>query len=216
MNSGPQRGAGNPESASSEPTKDPCTNAIQSCKMDEARAVMHWPLVTLDFEASSLTDRSYPIEVGVARWSDPGRRIMTWSTLIRPTRQWIASQDWAETAQEVHGIAEGELAAGMLPHLILRRLDDIVGTALAFCDGGINDAFWMRRLCEAAGSSPDFALGDLDALMISLPSPMQRRAETWLSTDRVEHRAGPDALRHMRMIAAAVYIDPGDALAIHI
>ena len=174
-----------------------------------------WPLVTLDFEASSLSDRSYPIEVGVARWSSPERPIMTWSTIIRPSPEWKRTGEWSNESQKVHGIARSELDEGMLPRLVLNRLDDIVGDSLAFCDGGINDSIWMRRLSQAGGRSPEFALGDLDALMISLPSHMQDRAERWLAQNRVEHRAGDDALRHMHMIASAIDVRPGPAIPIH-
>jgi len=52
-------------------------------------AVLSWPIVTLDFEASSLTDRSYPIEVGVSRWSRPDMPIMWWSTIILPHPDWM-------------------------------------------------------------------------------------------------------------------------------
>ena len=109
-----------------------------------------------------------------------------------------------------------KLSEGMKPKLILKRLDDIVGHSLALCDGGINDSFWMKRLSEAAGRSPNFALGDIDALMISMPRPMQQRAENWLAITPVVHRAAPDALRHMGMIAAALDIAPVDPIEIHI
>lgn len=180
------------------------------------RSVIRWPIVTLDFEASSLSDRSYPIEVGVARWSAPDAPIMTWSSLIRPHPDWKRSGDWSGESEKVHGITQAEAEEGMLPRLVLTRLDDIVRDALAFCDGGINDSFWMRRLSQAAGRSPDFALGDLDALMISLPPDMQCRAERWLSQNRVTHRAGEDALRHMHMIASALDVRPGSPGPIHI
>jgi len=177
---------------------------------------IRWPLVTLDFEASSLSDRSYPIEVGVARWSGPDAPIMTWSSLIRPDPDWKRSGVWTAEAEKVHGITQADTREGMLPRLVLARLDDIVGDALAFCDGGINDAFWMRRLSQSAGRSPDFALGDLDALMIRLPTDMQARAERWLARNRVTHRAGEDALRHMEMIAHAIDASSGPAIPIHI
>ena len=189
-------------------------------EMDRSQEVsggsFRWPLVTLDFEASSLSDRSYPIEVGVARWSAPDAPIMTWSSIIRPSPEWKRSGDWSQESEKVHGIPRSELDEGMLPRLLLAKLDDIVGDALAFCDGGVNDSFWMRRLSLAAGRSPDFALGDLDALMISLPDVMQDRAKAWLLQNPVTHRAGEDSLRHMNMIASALDAPPGPSIPIHI
>ena len=43
-----------------------------------------WPLFTIDFDASSLEPRSYPIEVGIYRRRSPGHPIEGWSTLIGP------------------------------------------------------------------------------------------------------------------------------------
>lgn len=192
------------------------SHGIMGGMTKDPRTAIRWPIVTLDFEASSLSDRSYPIEVGIARWSAPDAPIMTWASLIRPAPDWKRSGDWSKDSEKVHGIAQSELDEGMLPRLVLAKLDDIVRDALAFCDGGINDSFWMLRLSQAAGRSPDFALGDLDGLMIHLPTDMQSRAERWLSQNRVVHRAGEDALRHIHMIAAALDVRPGTSIPIHI
>ncbi len=56
---------------------------------------------TLDFEASSLSQKSWPIEIGLA-WLDGGE-VQTWSTLIRPEQDWNLS-DWAPQSAAVHGI----------------------------------------------------------------------------------------------------------------
>jgi DNA polymerase III subunit epsilon len=47
---------------------------------------------TLDFEASSLTDKSWSIEVGLS-WLETGE-VRTWSSLIRPAVGWGLS-DWS-------------------------------------------------------------------------------------------------------------------------
>jgi len=47
---------------------------------------------TLDFEASSLSQDSWPIEVGLS-WL-AGGEVQTWSTLIRPAPDWNLSE-WA-------------------------------------------------------------------------------------------------------------------------
>jgi DNA polymerase III epsilon subunit-like protein len=61
---------------------------------------------TLDFEASSLSQESWPIEVGLS-WLTDGE-VQTWSTLIRPAANWELS-DWAPQSAAVHGIALEEL-----------------------------------------------------------------------------------------------------------
>ena len=58
-------------------------------------------LVFLDFEASSLSDKSYPVEVGWV-WEDGTEE----AHLIRPAPHWT---DWDMKAQEIHGIPRAEL-----------------------------------------------------------------------------------------------------------
>ena len=98
----------------------------------------------LDFEASSLSERSYPIEVawvfedGIAR-----------SFLIRPAEGWT---DWSERAEQVHGIARATLLAQGTPHDEVARImvaeltgHDIVATAPSW------DGKWLSALLRAAG-----------------------------------------------------------------
>jgi hypothetical protein len=52
-------------------------------------------IVFLDFEASSLNKKSFPIEVAWVFQDGRSR-----SYLIRPAPEWI---DWSDEAEEVHG-----------------------------------------------------------------------------------------------------------------
>ena len=54
---------------------------------------MNFPLIVLDFEASSLSDDSYPIEVGVALVLNSDGPIRVWSSLIQPCREWTSRHD---------------------------------------------------------------------------------------------------------------------------
>lgn len=47
-------------------------------------AGLPWPVAAIDFEASSLDEDSYPIEVGLALWPAPGESILSWTALIQP------------------------------------------------------------------------------------------------------------------------------------
>jgi hypothetical protein len=47
----------------------------------EPSTTLSWPLYAIDFEASSLEDCSYPIEVGIAVWPACEAPILGWSTL---------------------------------------------------------------------------------------------------------------------------------------
>lgn len=63
-----------------------------------------WPLITIDFDASSLDGGTYPIEVGICRWMAPDRDIEGRSSLIKPTQEWIDHGSWSPASAEVHRI----------------------------------------------------------------------------------------------------------------
>ena len=74
----------------------------------------------IDFEASGLSDKSYPIEVA---WSIYGGPIESY--LISPAgiESWT---DWDPVSEKVHGISRSDLLAnGLAPPLICHRLTDL-------------------------------------------------------------------------------------------
>lgn len=101
-------------------------------------------LAFLDFEASSLSERSYPIEVAWV-FEDGASR----SFLIRPAPEWT---DWGERAEQIHGIARATLLAEGVPHDEVARTmvaeltgHDLVATAPSW------DGKWLSALLRAAG-----------------------------------------------------------------
>jgi hypothetical protein len=52
------------------------------------------PLAIIDFEASALTLKSYPIEVGVAIATSFSTPIVNWSSLIVPAPNWDLASQW--------------------------------------------------------------------------------------------------------------------------
>ncbi|SKA51621.1 hypothetical protein [Enterovibrio nigricans] len=114
--------------------------------------------VTLDFEASGLTEASYPIEVG---YSLPDGSSV--SLLINPessSENWQYWDDYAEN--EIHGISRQELMTkGMsvfdvCAHLNSRLCvyDDVI------CDSQW-DLFWLGRLYKSAHMRPAFTLTEV-------------------------------------------------------
>lgn len=101
-------------------------------------------LVFLDFEASSLNDDSYPIEVG---WIfEDGREE---SHLIRPAPKWT---DWDPTAEAVHGVSRVTLEAEGEPHdEVARRMLDTLGGHELYASSPSWDGKWMSVLLRAAG-----------------------------------------------------------------
>lgn len=100
--------------------------------------------VFLDFEASSLGKRSYPIEVA---WVfEDGR---SESHLIRPAPDW---DDWDEEAQAIHGIARETLLRDGEPHdmVAARMIDQLSGQDLR-ASAPSWDGKWLSALLRAAG-----------------------------------------------------------------
>ncbi|WP_347303416.1 transcriptional regulator [Croceibacterium sp. TMG7-5b_MA50] len=100
-------------------------------------------LVFLDFEASSLSDRSYPIEVGWV-WED-GRGE---AHLIHPAPRWT---DWDMRAQAIHGIARAELETKGEDHAaVARRMVDVLSGHDLCASAPSWDGKWLSALLRAA------------------------------------------------------------------
>lgn len=100
--------------------------------------------IFLDFEASSLGDDSYPIEVGWA--AEDGR---CESHLIRPAPDW---RDWDPAAEAVHGLARERLEREGEPHeAVARRAVEALSPHEVFVSAPSWDGKWMSVLLRAAG-----------------------------------------------------------------
>lgn len=100
--------------------------------------------VFLDFEASSLSDDSYPVEVG---WVfEDGR---TECHLIRPAPKWT---DWDLTAEAIHGVSRATLEAEGEPHeAVARRMLDTLSGHELYASSPSWDGKWLSVLLRAAG-----------------------------------------------------------------
>ncbi len=101
-------------------------------------------LVFLDFEASSLGKRSYPIEVG---WAfEDGR---SEAHLIRPAPGWT---DWDAGAQAIHGISRDELTAEGAAHdAVANRMIEVLSGHDLVASAPSWDGKWLSTLLRAAG-----------------------------------------------------------------
>lgn len=173
-----------------------------------------WPLITLDFEASALDARSYPIEVGICRWQAPDAPLEGWSTLITPTEHWATHGLWSRASELVHGIAQEELYEGLSPTETIERLNQIAGAGACYCDGGTYDLDWARKLNAASEIKATFKLGDWDMLTAHLAPNEYMQAIHWMDQTSIPHRAGPDAQRLMKALARALGVADGDVVPI--
>ncbi len=101
-------------------------------------------LVFLDFEASSLAKRSYPVEVA---WVfEDGR---SEEHLIRPAPGW---DDWDADAERIHGIARSTLDDDGVPHdVVAGRMVDVLGGHDLLASAPSWDGKWLSALLRSAG-----------------------------------------------------------------
>lgn len=100
-------------------------------------------LAFLDFEASSLGSRSYPIEVAWVFEDGSGE-----SHLIRPAPDW---DDWSAESEAIHGISRATLLAEGEYHTDVanRMVAALTGHRL-FASAPSWDGQWLSRLLRAA------------------------------------------------------------------
>ena len=100
--------------------------------------------VFLDFEASSLSDRSHPIEVA---WVFQDGRSET--RLIAPAPAW---DDWDAASEAIHGIARATLVADGEPHdAVAHRMVEVLDGHELFASAPSWDGKWLSVLLRGAG-----------------------------------------------------------------
>jgi hypothetical protein len=100
--------------------------------------------VFLDFEASSLSQESYPIEVGWAGEDSSGE-----THLIRPAPGW---SDWDASAEAIHHIGREMLLNQGEPHeAVARRVLEALGPHDVYVTAPSWDGMWLSKLLRAAG-----------------------------------------------------------------
>jgi DNA polymerase-3 subunit epsilon len=173
------------------------------------RTALPWPLAVIDFEASSLDQDGYPIEVGLAFWPSPDEAIYGWSTLIEPAGEWTRHGHWSPKSAKVHGISGRELLANGMPvDRVAARLNEMLGSErIAWCDGDAYDIHWTGELFKAAKATPLFHLGAWHRLLAMVGPTMRERGLEWLEQAPARHRAREDAEQLVRALAYAVGIE---------
>lgn len=100
--------------------------------------------VFLDFEASSLSDHSHPIEVA---WVFQDGRSET--HLIAPAPAW---NDWDPASEAIHGIARATLVAEGEPHdVVATRMVEALDGHELFASAPSWDGKWLSVLLRASG-----------------------------------------------------------------
>lgn len=100
-------------------------------------------IVFLDFEASSLGKKSYPIEVAWVMASGHEE-----SHLIRPAPEWT---DWSDEAEAIHKICRARLIAEGMPHdELARHMVDVLSGHALYASAPSWDGQWLSKLLRAA------------------------------------------------------------------
>ena len=115
----------------------------------------------LDFEASSLSDQSYPVEVA---WVFQDGR--TESHLIKPAPEWV---DWNPQAEAIHGISRATLTSEGQPHdVVATRMIEALSDHDLFASAPSWDGKWLSVLLRGAGLPRDaLRLRDTDEALRS-------------------------------------------------
>jgi DNA polymerase III epsilon subunit-like protein len=179
---------------------DPANTSVKSRNLYEIqrRKEITMRPVFIDFEASSLSPKSWPIEVGIARVG--GNEVIVESKLIRPHPSW-AMAEWHAESAAVHGISLEELAGAEAAGDVARWLVDEVAGELLLSDAPEFDQRWCDRLLKLIGGSHDLRLTDFDQAVWWAFSEEDGKLNpgripdvySALSDRRTKHRAGDDA-----------------------
>lgn len=101
-------------------------------------------IVFLDFEASSLGKRGFPIEVGWA--AEDGS---TYGSLIRPAPGW---EEWNAEAERVHGIPKKRLFREGAPHgEVAAHMVEMLAAHDLYASAPSWDGHWLSLLLRASG-----------------------------------------------------------------
>jgi len=130
--------------------------------------------IFIDFEASSLSPRSYPIEFA---WGSDTKDVL--SFLISPANI-PAWTDWNPQAEETHGISREELLQnGMDVKKAARTIVSALDGCILYSDAPKHDYFWFRELYQAAGLMlPKIEIKHVDELLYGILRPYYKDSNT--------------------------------------
>lgn len=147
----------------------------------------------LDFEASSLSAHSWPIEVGIS-WIEE-KQVKTWSSLIRPHPDWDIS-DWSPQSEAVHRIPLLDLQTAPPAAEVASELLTLASGLILTSDAPEFELHWLSRLFDAGGFAPASDIESFHAVSFGLYTgfALDMLYET-LELTKAPHRAGPDSAR---------------------
>lgn len=152
----------------------------------------------IDFEASSLSPQSWPIEVGIA-WLD-GNRVVVESKLIKPDPSWPEG-DWNPESEAVHNIPRSDLEDAEPAKDVAQWLQSVTIGRTLVSDAPEFDQRWLDRLLSTVEEPLHMQIDDLNRILriafshedgIVAPGRLHYAYKNRMSR-KVIHRAGSDA-----------------------
>jgi hypothetical protein len=132
----------------------------------------------IDFEASSLASRSFPIEVA---WNLEDGYMHSY--LISPATipRW---KDWNPASAKIHGISMEELLAnGRAPAEVCGLMIETLSGKTVYCDAPSFDGMWLGKLfVKGIAAHAPFQLKHVDELLAVMIGPTAPDATTALET----------------------------------
>ncbi|WP_298905093.1 exonuclease domain-containing protein [uncultured Aliiroseovarius sp.] len=167
--------------------------------LDEDGNVVHLQgPVFIDFEASSLSPQSWPIEVGIA-WLD-GNRVVVESKLIKPDPSWPEG-DWNPESEAVHNIPRSDLEDAEPAKDVAQWLRSITIGRTLVSDAPEFDQRWLDRLLSTIEEPLHMQIDDFNRILriafshedgIVAPGRLHYAYKNRMSRKAI-HRAGSDA-----------------------
>jgi DNA polymerase III subunit epsilon len=159
-------------------------------------------IIFIDFEASSLDDDSWPIEIGLA-WIDEKEKLRSASKLIKPHPSW-SMEAWSDKSQKIHGIELSELEAAPEAQEVARWVERMTGTSILMSDAPPFDGMWMSRLMSTIGQEQSFEIFGVQQEAHDYFDEGRSMFFRAFANGHSTHRAAADALRLAQAWRAAL------------
>lgn len=159
----------------------------------------HERLIFLDFEACSLSQNSWPIEIGMSSLvlKDDAYTVKTWDRLIKPDDTWSMSA-WSHQSQGVHNISRADLDAGVPAHELAETVREKLRGKVVISDSPPHETYWLNTLLCAGQGAMHLIINDFDQAAFSLFKASDYAVDMIFETlerTHAPHRAGPDSAR---------------------
>ena len=147
----------------------------------------------LDFEASSLSAGSWPIEVGLSFLE--GGDVRTWSSLIRPDPSWDV-EDWSPASAAIHGISLEELAVAPDRSSVVQEFHRTLGSRKLVSDAPEFEERWLGRFLGLDPAQCGLTVEFIDHVTLTVLDREQvMTMHDTIRQTEAPHRAGPDTAR---------------------